>query len=72
MVEYKLTGKIVGDLRHGHGTRKAKLQAGRYVLKEGGCENDRVMHAGRAEREPELLYREVFGELARCVTRGDV
>ena len=60
VVEYKLTGGIAGEPRHGHGTRRAKLQAGRYVLKEEG---------GGLRSRVELLYREVSGELARCVTQ---
>ena len=62
IVEYKLTGRIAGEPKHGRGTRRAKLQAGRYTMKEG--------LEGR--RGAELMYREVSGELARCLLEKDV
>ena len=68
-MEYKLTGRIVGDPRDGRVTRRVKLQAGRFVLKESGNEDER----GSSESgEVELLYKEVSGELARCVKEEDV
>ena len=63
VIEYKLTGGIVGESRHGRGTRRAKLQSGRYVLKD---------NRGDEKSGVELLYREVSGELARYVTQENV
>ena len=57
-------GQIAGEPKHRHGTRRAKLQAGRYVLKE--------KNKGEEESGVELLYRESSGELARCVLEKDV
>lgn len=77
VVEYKLTGRIAGEPKDGRGTRRVKLQAARFVLKEtegravGGKDGD---EGGSSDggRGVELLYREVSGELARCVREGDV
>ena len=63
-MEYKLMGQIAGEPKHGCGTRRAKLQAGRYVLKE--------KNKGEEESGVELLYRESSGELARCVLGKDI
>ena len=97
LVEYKLTGRIAGEPKHGRGIR-AKLQTGRYIMKEGRHEDEEERREdeegrredkegrredeeercedeegrGEDERRVELLYREVSGELARCVTKEDV
>ena len=63
VVEYKLTGGIAGEPRHGRGSRCAKLQVGRYVLKDDG---------GGARSTVELLYRQVSAELVRYVTQENV
>ena len=83
-MEYKLTGRIAREPRHGRGMRRAKLQAGQYIMKEGRREDKEGRHEdeegrcedeegrGEDERRVELLYWEVSTELARCVTKEDV
>ena len=82
LVEYKLTWRIAREPRHGRGMRRAKLQAGQYIMQERGCEDDGKRHEGEECEDEghgggerggaELLYREVSGELARYMTQENV
>ena len=62
IVEYKLTGRIIGEPRNGRETRRVKLQAGRFVLKE--TEGDDERGSSDTNGRGELLYREASRELA--------